>query len=291
MITKVEALISQCHSLDAQVAVFPDAFIGGYPKVAEFNIHADGRSPEGREEFAAYYRQSIVVPGPETLRLGDAARKANLFLTNGIIERESATLYCTVLFFGPNGTPLGKHRKLMSAGVDDQFWGIGDGSTLTVVDSPFGKIGAVACWENYMPLLRAAMHAQGIEIYCAPTADDRDSWVPTMRHSTVEGRCCVPSACQYLRRKDFPSSMQNKLSTSNDDIVLRGGSVIVNPRGEILAGPHFDGEMILTADLNSDEIIRAKLDFDVTGQYGRNDIFNLAVDRRPRRAFDLMWAE
>ena len=167
MITKVEALISQCHSLDAQVAVFPDAFIGGYPKVAEFNIHADGRSPEGREEFAAYYRQSIVVPGPETLRLGDAARKANLFLTNGIIERESATLYCTVLFFGPNGTLLGKHRKLMSAGVDDQFWGIGDGSTLTVVDSPFGKIGAVACWENYMPLLRAAMHAQGIEIYCA----------------------------------------------------------------------------------------------------------------------------
>jgi nitrilase len=165
MITKVEALISQCHSLDAQVAVFPDAFIGGYPKVAEFNIHADGRSPEGREEFAAYYRQSIVVPGPETLRLGDAARKANLFLTNGIIERESATLYFTVLFFGPNGTPLGKNRKLIQQASTISSVGIGDGSTLTVVDSRQNL--SCRLLGNYMPLLRAAMHAQGIEIYCA----------------------------------------------------------------------------------------------------------------------------
>jgi len=122
----------------------------------------------------------------------------------GAIERDGGTLYCTALFFGPDGRLLGKHRKLMPTALERLVWGCGDGSTLTVVDTPRGKIGAVICWENYMPLLRTAMYAKGVELYCAPTVDDRDSWLPTMRHVALEGRCFVLSACQYLTRADCP---------------------------------------------------------------------------------------
>jgi len=157
------------------------------------------------------------------------------------------------------------------------IWGFGDGSTLPVFDTSLGRIGAVICWENYMPMLRMAMYAKGIQVYCAPTADDRETWLPTMRHVALEGRCFVLSACQVLRKSDLPAS------SLPDEFLMRGGSLIVDPLGKVLAGPVFEKETILTAELDLAEIARGKYDFDVTGHYARPDVFQLTVNDKPQK--------
>jgi nitrilase len=160
-------------------------------------------------------------------------------------------------------------------------WGFGDGSTLPVFDTPLGKLGAVICWENYMPMLRMHMYAQGVQIYCAPTADHRDTWLPSMRHIALEGRCFVLSCCQYLIRADCPEDYAAIQGSDPATILMSGGSCIIGPLGQILAGPNFEGPCILTADLDLDEIPRSKYDFDVVGHYARPDIFRLYVNTRP----------
>ncbi len=195
-----------------------------------------------------------------------------------MIERAGGTLYCTALFFGPDGRLLGKHRKLMPTALERVVWGQGDGSTLTVLDTELGKLGAVICWENYMPLLRMAMYARGVELYCAPTVDDRDTWLPTVRHIALEGRCFVLSACQYLRRSDCPAGYDCLPGTEPATVLIRGGSCIVGPLGQVHAGPVFDQECVLIADLDLAEIARGKYDFDVAGHYARPDVFRLHVN-------------
>ena len=201
----------------------------------------------------------------------------------GVIERDRGTLYCTVLFFAPDGAYLGKHRKIMPTASERLVWGFGDGSTMPVFDTPLGKIGAVICWENYLPLMRTAMYAKGIELYCAPTADPRDSWIASMRHIAVEGRCFVLSCNQFNRRRDFPPDYGADLSNDPDAVVTRGGSCIVDPFGNFLAGPNTEGEVILTAEIDRAQIVRGKYDLDVVGHYARPDIFQLHVDERPKR--------
>jgi nitrilase len=166
----------------------------------------------------------------------------------------------------------------MPTALERMIWGFGDGSTLTTVESPYGRIGSVICWENYMPMLRMAMYAKGVAIYCAPTADDRDTWLATMRHVALEGRCFVLTACQFIRKKEFPATVRMKLGDSPDAVIMRGGSAIISPLGEVLAGPDFSGETILTADLDLDDIGRGKFDFDVAGHYSRPDVFTLLVN-------------
>lgn len=279
-VEKAIALIAQCGERGANVAVFPEAFIGGYPKGANFEIAIGARTAAGREEFRSYFEQAIAVPGPETESLGAAAHEANLFVTIGVIERDGGTLYCTALFFAPSGELMGKHRKLMPTAAERLCWGFGDGSTLTAVDTPWGNMGAVICWENYMPLLRTAMYDKKVAIYCAPTADDRDTWAATMQHVALEGRCFVLSACQYLKRSEFPDTFKNHITDADDDVLMRGGSVIVDPYGQIVAGPDFSGETILTAELDTADLARGKFDFDVVGHYSRPDIFKLVVEDR-----------
>ncbi len=265
----------------ARLAVFPEAFIAGYPKGLRFGAPVGMRLPEGREEFRVYYESAIAVPGPETERMGQASRDGQLSLVVGVIEREGGTLYCTALFFGPDGRLLGKHRKLMPTAAERLIWGQGDGSTLTVVNTPLGKLGAAICWENYMPLLRMALYAKGVELYCAPTVDDRATWLPTMRHIALEGRCFVLSACQYLTRADCPADYACVQGNDPKTVLIRGGSCIIAPLGQVLAGPHFDCETILIAELDPCEIVRGKYDFDVTGHYARPDVFHLTVNTRP----------
>ena len=173
-LAKAEGLIAEAAAGGARLVVFPEAFIGGYPKGADFGARVGSRTPEGRKLFRRYFEDAIDVPGPATARLGEAARAHGLWLVIGVIERDGGTLYCTVLFFSPDGALAGKHRKLMPTAMERLIWGFGDGSTLPVLETGFGRIGAVICWENYMPLLRAAMYAKGIQLYCAPTVDDRD---------------------------------------------------------------------------------------------------------------------
>lgn len=279
---KALRLLNEAGAAGAEVVVFPEAFITGYPKGMNFGLVVGARDPVGRDEYRAYLEAAIEVPGPETAALAQAAAANRCYAIIGVIERAGGTCYCTALFFSPDGMLLGKHRKLMPTAQERVIWGSGDGSTLTTIESPFGHIGAVICWENYMPLLRTAMYARGIALYCAPTVDDRETWLPTMRHIALEGRCFVLTACQYLKRGDFPESARVSLGEHPEDVLIRGGSAIVNPLGAVLAGPDFSGETILYADLDLDDIARGKFDFDVVGHYARPDVFRLTVDESPK---------
>ena len=282
-VDKAVRLIAEASSLGAKVIVFPEAFIPGYPKGVNYGLVVGARDPAGREEFRLYLEAAIEVPGPETQRLGEAVAAHGAYLVIGVIEREHGTCYCTVLFFGPDGSLLGKHRKLMPTVMERVIWGFGDGSTLTVIDSPYGRIGSVICWENYMPMLRMAMYSKNVALYCAPTADDRDTWMASMQHIALEGRCFVLTACQFIRKKDFPDTVRVSLGDSPEAVLMRGGSAIVNPLGQVLAGPHFGSETILTSDLDLNDIGRGKFDFDVAGHYSRPDVFQLNVNEAPMK--------
>ena len=277
-VAKTVALVAAAAAQGAQVVVFPEAFIAGYPKGVDFGARVGMRSPEGRQTFQRYWESAIEVPGPVTHTLGEMARAHQLHLVIGVIERAGGTLYCTVLFFGDDGRLLGKHRKTMPTAMERLIWGFGDGSTLTVVPTPVGKLGAVICWENYMPLLRMSMYAQGVQLYCAPTVDDRETWLPTMRHIALEGRCFVLSSCQFARRADFPNDYAPIQGDQPETILIRGGSCIISPLGQVLAGPVFDQPAILTAELDLGEIARGKYDLDVVGHYARPDLFQLQVN-------------
>lgn len=277
-VDKTVALVAAAAAQGAQVVVFPEAFLGGYPKGVDFGARVGMRSPEGRQTFQRYWASAIDVPGPVTHTLGEVARTHQLHLVMGVIEREGGTLYCTVLFFGDDGRLLGKHRKTMPTAMERLIWGFGDGSTLTVVPTPVGKLGAVICWENYMPLLRMSMYAQGVQLYCAPTVDDRETWLPTMRHIALEGRCFVLSSCQFARRADFPHDYAPIQGDNPETVLIRGGSCIISPLGQVLAGPVFDQPAILTAALDLGEIVRGKYDLDVVGHYARPDLFQLQVN-------------
>ncbi len=196
-LAKVRALAAEAAAPRAHLIVFPEAFVSGYPRGLDFGARIGSRSPEGREMFRRYWESSVDIPGPAVEALGGAARQAGAYLVIGVIEREGGTLYCSVLFFDPDGSLMGKHRKLMPTAAERLVWGQGDGSTMPVFDTPIGKLGAVICWENYMPMLRMHMYAQGIQIYCAPTADDRETWLSTMRHIALEGRCFVLGCNQF----------------------------------------------------------------------------------------------
>ena len=244
------------------------------------------RTDEGRHLFQRYWENTADVPGPWTERLGEAARKAGAYVALGVIERDGSprggTLYCTLLYFSPSGVLLGKHRKLVPTAAERLIWGQGDGSTLTVIETPYGRVGGLICWENYMPLARMALYGKGVDLYLAPTADPRDSWQATMRHIACEGRCFVLACNQFVTRSMYPADLPCRHELDGGpEVLCRGGSMIVGPLGNVLAGPLFDAEGILYADLDLTEISRARYDFDVTGHYARPDVFRLTVNERP----------
>ncbi|HUV76574.1 MAG TPA: carbon-nitrogen hydrolase family protein [Desulfobacterales bacterium] len=279
-IEKACRLAADAAKQGAKLIVFPEALVSGYPKGLDFGARVGMRTLEGRNDFRRYWDSAIDVPGPATDILAASAHENKVYLIIGVIEREMGTLYCTVLFFSPDGRLMGKHRKLMPTAMERLIWGFGDGSTLPVFETPLGKIGSVICWENYMPMLRMAMYSKGIQIYCAPTADDRDTCIPTMQHIAMEGRCFVLSCCQYITRGAYPKDYSAIQGDDPDTPMLRGGSCIVGPLGQILAGPHYDEECILIADIDLDEIAQGKYDFDVVGHYARPDVFRLYVNER-----------
>ncbi len=282
-LAKAQQLAADAAGQGAKLVLFPEAFLSGYPRGMDFGAMVGSRSDEGREDFRRYWESSVDVPGPAVDHLGRTARDCKIYLVMGVVEREGGTLYCSVLFFAPDGSFLGKHRKVMPTGSERLVWGFGDGSTLPVYDTLLGRVGAVICWENYLPLMRAAMYAKGIEIYCAPTADSRDSWQATVRHIAVEGRCFVLACNQFNRQRDFPADCRGSFEGNPDAIVTRGGSCIVDPFGNFLAGPNVEGEAILIAEIDRAQIVRGKFDLDVVGHYARPDIFQLTVDERPKR--------
>lgn len=266
----------------ASLVVMPEALLGGYPKGETFGTYIGYRLPEGRETFRRYYEGAVSIPGPEIEALEELASRTGAFLVAGVIERGGSTLYCTAVFIDPERGYAGKHRKLMPTASERLIWGQGDGSTLTVVDTAAGKAGSAICWENFMPLLRTAMYAKGVEIWCAPTVDEREMWETSMRHIAYEGRLFVVSACQVM---GSPAELGVDAPGRDPDApLINGGSVIVGPLGDVLAGPKRDGEGLLAATIDLDEIPRARYDFDPVGHYARPDVFSLTVDESPHRS-------
>ena len=279
-------LVHEAERNGAKIVLFPEAFVPAYPRGLSFGMVVGSRSKEGRRQWQRYWENAVDVPGPATQVLAEAAREAGVYLAMGVIERDSefsrGTLYCTLLYFGPNGQLLGKHRKLKPTGSERMIWGEGDGSTLTVVNTEYGKIGGLICWENYMPLARVAMYSKGVDIYLAPTADARDTWQATLRHIACEGRCFVLGCNQYVRKDMYPPDLKAFSEMDRQpEVVCRGGSLVVSPFGQILAGPLYNEEGILYVELDLAEVVRGKLDFDVVGHYSRPDVFQLTVNEKP----------
>ena len=287
---KAVLLVEQAAAAGARLVVFPEAFIPGTP------IWMDSRPIwDGDEEwFAMLVDQAVVVPGPVTEALGAAARDAGVHVVVNVQEREAhgATIYNTTLYLGPDGALLAKHRKLMPTGSERTVWGMGDGSTLPVVDTPFGRLSGLTCWENYMPLARFYLYAQGVDIWTAPTLAPGDAWIATLRHIAREGRCYVigVNPCTHIDQipADFPHRDQVWTVKEGDDgWVEEGNSVIVGPNGELLAGPVRREEAILTADIDLARVHSARRLFDPVGHYNRPDVFRLSVDTRARTAVTL----
>lgn len=276
---RVDELLRSATAGGAELVVFPEAFVSAYPRGMTFGATVGHRTAQGRAWYRRYWDSSITIPGPATDHLGTLARRHRAHLVIGVVERAGGTLYCTALMFSPDGELLGKHRKLMPTAAERLVWGFGDGSTLPVVNTAIGRLGTVICWENYMPLLRMHMYAQGVQLYCAPTADPRETWVASMRHIAAEGRCFVLAANQFARRSDYPDDYP--LDAAPDEVLSPGNSVIVSPLGEIVAGPAYGEETILQATLDLGAISEGTYDFDVTGHYARPDVFQLHVDTTP----------
>lgn len=283
-LVKAERLIREAALTGAGLVVLPEAFLGGYPKGLDFGITVGGRAPEGRDLFRRYAQSAVQLPGPETERLAELSSELGVAIVCGVIERGGGTLYCTAVFMTPGHGLVAKHRKLMPTAAERYLWGQGDGSTLPTVATDVGVLGAAICWENYMPLLRQTMYSKGVEIWCAPTVDERDQWQSTMRHIALEGRCFVVSACQYLTRAGMPDDVHPIQGDDPDAVLIGGGSVIISPLGDVLAGPLRDSEGIVSAELDLDDLDRSKFDFDSVGHYARPDVFTLTVDESPKRS-------
>lgn len=286
-IEKAVGLIGEAADAGARLIVFPEAFVPAYPRGLSFGALVGSRSDEGRRLFARYFNNAVEIPSPATDRLCQAAREAGVWVAIGVIERDriGGTLYCTLLYIGPDGAILGKHRKLKPTASERLIWGEGDGSTLPVFDTEIGRIGGLICWENYMPLARTDLYGKGVEIYLAPTADARDAWQATMQHVALEGRCFVLACNQYVTKSMYPTDLGPEALSDLEqapEVMCHGGSAIVSPLGSYLAGPLYGEEGILYADLDRDDLAASRFDFDPVGHYARPDVFRFAVNEQPQ---------
>jgi len=276
-IEKMWDLVEELKAESPRLVLFPEAFLPGYPRGLDFGAVVGNRTEEGKKQYARYYGESIAENDAHFRELQEMARKLGADLTVGVVEKESisGTLYCSMFYFASDGRYLGTHRKLKPTGSERLVWGEGDGSTLPVFDSGFGVYGGLICWENYMPLARMAMYLQGIQIYLAPTADCRDAWQITLRHIAAEGRCYVLGCNQLITENAYPEDLRSKVS---DIPMCTGGSVIIAPGGRVIAGPLFDREGILYADIDLEEVVKGKYELDAAGHYNRPDVFSFRVN-------------
>ncbi len=261
----------------ASLVVLPEALLGGYPKGETFGAQLGFRTPEGRARYADYFKAAITLDGPEIAALAGLSTRTGATLVTGLIERAGGSLFCTAAFITPDAGLVAHHRKLMPTAIERLIWAQGDGSTMPVVATPAGRLAAAICWENQMPLFRAAMYAKGPDIWCAPTVDDRDIWRATMRHIANEGRVFVISACQVQ-----PPPGGSVANWDADRPLIAGGSVIISPMGDILAGPLGPEPGLLACEIDLAMLPGARFDLDVSGHYARPDLFQLSVDERPR---------
>jgi nitrilase len=279
-VDKAISLIEEAASQNAELIVFPESFIPCYPYGMTFGFTVGARTAAGREDWKRYYDGSVVVPGPETEQLGEAAKKANAYVSIGITERDAvnATLYCTNLIFSPDGTLVSKHRKLKPTGAERVIWGDGYEGSFPVVETPWGVMGALMCWENYMPLARAALYAKGISIYLAPNTNDNPEWQDTIKHIAIEGHCYVINVDQYFTKAMYPKDLlcSHEIESLHDEVCI-GGSCVIDPYGHYLSDPVWNEETIMYADLDMDVVPKSRMEFDGIGHYARPDVLKLIV--------------
>jgi len=278
---RVVELTHEAAGNGAELIVFPETFIPGYP---DWVWHVTPWAGPSADLYQRLLDQSVAIPSPATDVLAEAARSAGAYLAVGINERdlEGSTIYNSLLYLDPAGQIIGVHRKLMPTGGERLVHGQGDGSGLISFATPGGRVGGLICWENYMPLARTAMYAQGVEVYVAPTWDNSDVWVPTLRHIAKEGRCYVIGTNTVQRGSDIRVDELGLSEVYRDrDWVSRGNACIVGPDGKILAGPLHEETGILYAEVDPATVARERLKFDACGHYSRNDVFQLTVDDRP----------
>lgn len=274
-VERLVAEIADAAAHGAQLVVFPEAVVPGYPDwVWRRPAWSDGAL------YRRLHEQAVDVPGPVTTSLGAAARAAGVWVAVGVTERvPSGSLYNTLLYFDPEGGVAGVHRKLVPTGGERTVWSNGVGPSLTVVSTTFGRVGGLTCWENLMPLARAAVYAQDVDVYLAPTWDDSDVWLSTLRHIAREGRVFVVGTNTCINGADVPRSLpgSEEIYGAADDWMSRGGTAIVGPDGGVLAGPLVGRPGVLLATLDLGEIAEARRQFDLNGHYARPDVLRLDV--------------
>lgn len=285
-INKAVQLIDEAATAGAALIILPETFVPGYPSwIWRLTAGKDGAlmgQLHGRLQ-----ENSVDIAGGDIDDLYRAAKNHGVTVVCGINERDrsqgGATLYNTTVIIGPDGALLNRHRKLMPTNPERMVHGFGDASGLRVVDTPVGRVGTLMCWENYMPLSRYALYAQGIEIYVAPTYDCGESWISTMRHIGFEGRCWVIGSGTALRCSDIPDDFpsRERLFGDVEEWINPGDSLVVDPQGRIVAGPMHQEVGILYADIDVSRVAPARRTLDVTGHYSRPDIFKLQIHRKP----------
>jgi nitrilase len=274
---KLATVAADVAANGAQLVLFPETFVPVYPS-SRWAGALGVWGGSAKELWARLARASVTVPSPETERIGAVAKQHGLVLAVGVNELDGGTLYNTLLVFTPDGELALRHRKLMPTNHERMVWGLGDGGGLEAIDTPVGRVGGLICWENFMPLARAALYESGLDIYLAPTADDSESWLESARHIGRESRAFVLSCCVYQRASSYPDDVP---IADGPDLLGRGGSAIVGPNGEFLAGPLWDEEGILYAELDPDLLFAERQRFDAAGHYSRPDVLHLEV--RPLR--------
>ena len=290
-VSKACELIAEAGRSGARLVVFPEAFIPTYPDWV-------WRIPPGQHRvladmYAELLEQSVEIPGPVTEDLSQAARQAGVYVAMGLNERNAqasnASLYNTLLYIGPEGDLLGKHRKLVPTAPERMVWAQGDGSTLEVYDTSLGKLGGLICWENYMPLARYTLYAWGVQIYLAPTWDNGEPWLSTLRHIAKEGRAYVIGCSIAMRKQDIPDRFEFKAKYYSEvgEWINKGDSAIVSPDGKLVAGPLHAEEGILYAELDPRQTRGSKWNLDVAGHYARPDVFRLTVSKEDRPMIDV----
>jgi nitrilase len=273
-IDRIAEVAAEVAGNGAQLVLFPEAFIPVYPSNRWVRFLAGGQ--DTKPAFAKLARESLEVPSADSERIGKIAREHSLWLAVGANELDRGTIYNALLLYGPDGGIALHHRKLVPTNHERLVWGQGTGAGLEAVETGLGRVGGLICWENFMPLARFSLYESGVEIYLAPTAEDSEQWHDSMKHIARESRAFVLSCCVYQRASSYPDDVQ---LAEGDELVGRGGSAILAPDGSYLAGPLWDEEGILYAELDPQRLYEERQRFDPAGHYHRPDVFRLKVRR------------